>query len=145
MNSFDKEINQFMLDGTFTNNLDDAGNINLFTDPINVNQKYISFSLENWIYKNDQIESLYDVNITEFTIPQVTSSIVSVEDVNITKLSQENILLKEQLNAAVDAASQNSASAIIDASKDIILKLRMQLNEGKTESDFSDNFPYLKK
>ena len=33
----------------------------------------------------------------------------------------------------------------IDASKDIIIKLRIKLNEGKTADDFSDAFPYLKK
>jgi len=41
MKSFDKEITQFLVDGTFNNNLDDVGNINLSIDPIDVNERYI--------------------------------------------------------------------------------------------------------
>lgn len=143
MKSFEKELNKFLLDGTFENNFDDAGNINLFTEPVDVNQEYISYSLQNWVYKNDQIESLYDVNISEFTIP--TENVSVLVDNNVSQLTQENNSLKEQLNAIIDATNQNSSSALIDASKDVIVQLRIQLKEGKAISDFSDVFPYLKK
>lgn len=144
MKSFDKEINQFLIDGTFNNNLDDAGNINLSIDPIDVNQQYIEFGLQNYLYKNDQIAMLYDVEIKEFAIP---TPIVTVSNIDSTtsQLIQENEILRNQLNAVIAADNQNSASAVIDASKDVIINLRIKLNEGKTTDDFSDSFPYLKK
>jgi len=144
MKSFDKEIKQFLIEGTFNNNLDDVGNINLFTDPIDINQRYIEFGLNNYLYNNEQIASLYDVEIKEFAIPKPISIINDIDN-NTNQLVQENENLRNQLNAIISADNQNSASAVIDASKDIIIKLRIQLNEGKTSDDFSDAFPYLKK
>jgi hypothetical protein len=144
MKSFDKEIKQFLIDGAFNNNLDDAANINLSIDPIDVNQRYIEFGLKNYLYNNDQIKMLYDVEIKEFSIP-VTIAPVNNTDNNTSQLIQENEILKNQLNAVIAADNQNSASAIVDASKDLIIKLRIKLNEGKSTDDFSDAFPYLKK
>jgi hypothetical protein len=144
MKSFDKEIKQFLIDGAFNNNLDDAGNINLSIDPIDVNQRYIEFGLKNYLYNNDQIAMLYDVEIKEFSIP---TNIIPVNnsDNNTSQLVQENESLRNQLNAVISADNQNSASAVVDASKDVIIKLRIKLNEGKLSDDFSDAFPYLKK
>ena len=144
MKSFDKEIKQFLIDGSFNNNLDDAGNINLSIDPIDVNQRYIEFGLKNYLYNNDQIAMLYDVEIKEFSIP---TNIIPVNnsDNNTSQLVQENESLRNQLNAVISADNQNSASAVVDASKDVIIKLRIKLNEGKLSDDFSDAFPYLKK
>lgn len=144
MKSFDKEINQFLIDGTFNNNLDDVGNINLSIDPIDVNQRYIKFELQNYLYKNNEIAMLYDVEIKEFAIPTPTVTI-SNNNNNTSQLVQENEILRNQLNAVIAADNQNSASAVIDASKDVIINLRIKLNEGKTTDDFSDSFPYLKK
>lgn len=149
MNSFDFEIKQFLVNGTFENNFDDAGNINLFSEPTNVNEKYIAFDLNNYLYDNDKIKSLYDVEIKEFNIPittqltlsNITSSITSSAE----QLFQENEILKSQLNAIIETSNQNSSSALIDASKDTIISLRIQLQEGNTPDDFSDEFPYLKK
>ena len=144
MKSFDKEIKQFLIVGAFNNNLDDAGNINLSIDPIDVNQRYIEFGLKNYLYNNDQIAMLYDVEIKEFSIP---TNIIPVNnsDNNTSQLVQENESLRNQLNAVISADNQNSASAVVDASKDVIIKLRIKLNEGKLSDDFSDAFPYLKK
>jgi hypothetical protein len=142
MKSFDKEIKQFLIDGAFNNNLDDAGNINLSIDPIDVNQRYIEFGFKNYLYNNDQIELLYDVEIKEFAIPK---TIVSVSNNSTNQLEQENEILRNQLSAVIAADNQNSASAVVDASKDVIIKLRIKLNEGKSSDDFSEAFPYLKK
>jgi hypothetical protein len=144
MKSFDKEIKQFLVDGVFNNNLDDAGNINLSLDPIDVNERYIQFELSNYLYDAQKISTLYDVEIKEFTIPKPPSQSVS-GGLNSIQISQENELLRSQLNNIINADSQNSASAIADASKDIIIQLRIKLNEGNTVEDFSDAFPYLKK
>lgn len=145
MKSFDKELQQFLVDGIFNNNLDDAGNINLSTDPIDINEKYIAFGLDNYLYNNEQIATLYDVEIKEFSIPTTATVAKNTSDANVTQLAQENESLRNQLNAVIAADNQNSASAVIDASKDVIIKLRIKLNEGTTSDDFSDAFPYLKK
>jgi len=146
MNSFDAEVKSFLVQGTFTNNLDDVGNINLFTEPVDANQRYVAVPLLNYIYKNDQIESLYDVNITEFTIPSTNSTlnVISATD-TIDNLSSENASLKDQLNAVLAASTSKFTDNDISAAKDVIVKLRIQLGEGKTNADFSDTFPYLKK
>lgn len=144
MKSFDKELNQFLIDGTFNNNLDDVGNINLSIDPIDINQRYIKFGLQNYLYNNEQIAMLYDVEIKEFSIPTTVVSVTKPGDTT-SQLAQENESLRNQLNAIIAADNQNSASAVIDASKDVIINLRIKLNEGKTSDDFSDAFPYLKK
>lgn len=144
MKSFDAELKQFSIDGIFNNNLDDAGNINLSIDPFDVNQKYIEFGLQNYLYNNEQIKTLYDVEIKEFALPRSTI-VVNTTDTTVTQLTQENESLRNQLNAVIAADNQNSASAVVDASKDVIINLRIKLNEGKSSDDFSDAFPYLKK
>lgn len=144
MKSFNKELNQFLIDGIFNNNLDDAGNINLSIDPIDVNQRYIEFGLQNYLYNNEQIATLYDVEIKDFAIP-TTIIPVNNSDITVSQLAQENESLRNQLNAIIVADNQNSASAVVDASKDVIIKLRIKLNEGKSPDDFSEDFPYLKK
>jgi len=144
MKSFDTELKQFSIDGIFNNNLDDAGNINLNTDPIEINQRYIEFGLKNYLYNNEQIKLLYDVDIKEFAKP-TSSIVINTTDTTVSQLTQENESLRNQLNAVIAADNQNSASAVVDASKDVIINLRIKLNEGKTSDDFSDEFPYLKK
>lgn len=147
MKSFDKELNKFLVDGVFNNNLDDAGNINLSTEPIDINEKYIKFQLKNYLYDNDQISTLYDVEIKEFSIPKTDVFIEPLINVdsNMSNLVEENENLRNQLNAVIAADNQNSASAIVDASKDVIVNLRIKLKEGTSIDDFSDVFPYLKK
>jgi hypothetical protein len=146
MNSFDAEINTFLVEGTFTNNLDNVGNINLFTEPVVANQRYVAVPILNYVYKNDQIESLYDVTITEFEIPSKSlnnNTLISNKE-TIDQLSSENASLKDQLNAVIAASTPQFTDADVSAAKDIIIQLRIQLGEGKFVSDFSDEFPYLK-
>ena len=146
MKTFDKEINNFLLTGTFENNFDDVNNINLSTVPVDVNQQYVAFYLTNNLYNTQQIESLYDVKITELSIPVATSVTASaITDATTLQLIQDNTNLQTQLNSLISASNQNSSSAIVDASKDIIINLRIQLGQGTSVDDFSSDFPYLKK
>lgn len=144
MNTFDSSIKSFLLSGEFENNIDDSGNINLNTEPIVANEKYIGFYLKNYIYDENKIESLYDVNISEFSIPEQTSDNTLLVSEDISKLTIENTELKEQLSAAI-SSSLSSNGGLIDAAKDIIVNLRIKLGEGTSADDFSDSFPYLKK
>ena len=71
--------------------------------------------------------------------------VANIQDATVNQLTQENEILRKQLNSVIAADNQNSASAVVDASKDVIINLRIKLNEGKNIDDFSDTFPYLKK
>jgi hypothetical protein len=143
MKSFKSEINSFLINGTFDNNLDDVGNLNLNTDPIQVNEQYIGFALSNYLYNKEKIEQLYDVNITEFNVPNSIVTISSND--NFDKISQENEILKIQLNSLISSSNENNSSATLDAAKDIILGLRIKTGEGTSIDDFESTFPYLKK
>jgi hypothetical protein len=147
MNSFESDINTFLVQGTFTNNLDEVGNVNLFTEPVDANQRYVAVSLLNYIYDNEKIISLYDVTINEFSVPTaITASAGETTNQDtITQLTSENLSLKDQLNAVLIASAANSTNAEVAAAKNVIINLRIQLGEGKLESDFSDVFPYIKK
>ena len=144
MNDFNKQLNQFLIDGQFTNNIDDVGNINLSTDPTVINERYIATTLVNVIYNAPQIETLYDVNILEFTIPAEPTQQISV-NTNVEQLVQENESLKNQLTAVIAASNINSNNSDALAAKNTIINLRIQLGQGKTPEDFSDVYPYLKK
>lgn len=144
MNTFNKQINQFLVDGQFTNNIDDVGNVNLSTSPVNINDQYISITLTNSIYNQEQIESLYDVNISEFIIPSSNISVVT-KSADVDQLIQENDSLKNQLNAVIASSNINSENSDVLAAKNTIISLRIQLGQGKTTEDFSEVYPYLKK
>lgn len=144
MNTFESEIKSFYTIGLFENNLDESGNINLYVNPKQVNERYISFPIKNIMYDESKIETLYDVNIKEYNIPNKIESDSNKSSSNV-ELEEENVLLKEQLNSLISSNNLDSSAADVMASKDIIINLRIQLGQGKSEDDFSDAFPYIKK
>jgi hypothetical protein len=146
MNTFDKELKQFdIVPLEFENNFDDVGNINLLVSPVSVNQQYIAFALNSYVYNNEYIERLYDVSIKEFSVPMIESIVdqnLSTQSVNI--LTEENNSLKTQLNELIQSSNNISIESDLIAAKDIIVSLRIQLGEGTSPAEFSDTFPYLK-
>lgn len=138
------QINDFLITGQFTNNIDEFGNVNLLTVPSEANQEYIVFQLSNFKYKNDEIENLYDVNINEFkTKPTTRKQIVDQTILNeYNKVLSENQDLKEKLNTLIDQVESDPSKSQLSASKDIIIALRIKLKEGVTPEDFSDEFPF---
>lgn len=144
MNTFDSNIKNFLLTGEFENNIDDLGNIHLNTEPLYANEKYIGFYLKNYIYDKEKIESLYDININEFSIPEITGKENTSTSEDISTLTIENNQLKEQLNSAI-SSSLSTNGGLLDAAKDVIVNLRIKLGEGTSNDDFSDSFPYIKK
>ncbi len=145
MKSFITETNQFLLTGEFTNNLDNFGNINLFSVPSDINEEYISFKLLNNLYDNKKIEELYDVNMEEISTPTLSESIeVESNKDTISRLNIEVAALNDQLNAVINSSKIKTTDDDVAAAKNLIIQLRIQLGEGKVESDFSSEFPYLK-
>lgn len=131
MNSFLTEKNNFLIDGQFENNIDSSGNINVSTQPANINQEYLAIPLQVYVYDQEKIKSLYDVSITEFSLPVTKKE----------ELEQVQAVLEE----TIQSFSESSLESDLLAAKDIIIGLRIKLQEGTDESDFSNTFPYLKK
>ena len=138
------QINDFLITGQFTNNIDEFGNVNLLTVPSEANQEYIVFQLSNFKYKNDEIENLYDVNINEFkTKPTTRKQIVDQTVLNeYNKVLSENQDLKEKLNTLIDQVEADPSKSQLSAARDIIIALRIKLKEGVKPEDFSDEFPF---
>ena len=138
------QINDFLITGQFTNNIDEFGNVNLLTVPLEANQEYIVFQLSNFKYKNDEIENLYDVNINEFkTKPTTRKQIVDQTVLNeYNKVLSENQDLKEKLNTLIDQVEADPSKSQLSAARDIIIALRIKLKEGVKPEDFSDEFPF---
>ncbi len=138
MKSFDAELNLFVLKDDFDNNIDQNGNLLLSTNPVEINQKYMAYSLTNVIYNNSKVKSLYDVEFKEF----VNNS--NIESTPVVVNSDDSNVLREQLNAlVVDRNELENLKIKLDADRTMIIELRIKLGEGKVESDFSSEFPYL--
>jgi len=145
---FSKEIANFQKTGTYTYQIDDGGNLLINSQSAAFNQHYISIPLRNDNYTLSKINSFYPIEFTEF-IPTITtaSSIVTSSVVDLqTQLSQEiakNESLQAQLSAIADLQQSHSSAADALATKQTIIKLRISLGQGTSNSDFSSTFPYL--
>lgn len=138
------QINDFFTTGQFTNNIDEFGNVNLYISASNVNEQYITFPLINFNYKKDEIENLYDVNISEIqTETTVEKQILNQTFLNeYNKVLSENQDLKDKLNDLVDEIQSDSSKSQLSAAKNLIVELRIKLKQGNKPEDFSDTFPF---
>ena len=142
--SIQSQINDFLISGQFTNNIDEFGNVNLYISSSNANEQYIVFPLMNFNYKKDEIENLYDVNLTEIQ----TETSVEKQVLNQTFLTEynkvlsENQDLKQKLNDLVDEIQSDSSKSQLSAARDLIVELRIKLKQGNKPEDFSEEFPF---
>ena len=105
----------------------------------------MAFPLQNVIYDDAKIQTMYVVDFQEF-IPQTSSlaPTASVDDLQqqLDVMQQQNITLQSQLNDVV-AQSRASGSAADQLSvQQVILQLRIAAGQGRVASDFSNTFPY---
>lgn len=143
MANFDQDIQNYKRYGTYTYKFDNVGNVVLNSSSSNFNQVYVAFPLQNAVFDNSKIETMYNVNFEEF-IPQTeATSSVNVDDLlqQITTIQSENESLKTQLDSVV-VQSETATAADQLAAKQVILELRKALGEGTLDTDFSDTFPY---
>lgn len=142
--SIESQINDFLLTGQFTNNIDEFGNVNLYISASNANEQYIIFPLANFSYKKDEIENLYDVNIQELrTEPDIQKQVLNDNFLNeYNKVLSENQDLKEKLNQLVDEVQSDPSKSQLSAAKDLIIELRIKLKQGNKPEDFSNEFPF---
>jgi hypothetical protein len=127
----------FKRDGSYANQFDEFGNLVI----IDSTEKYLSVTLTREVYENTSVSNIYTIDIEEFKdIPVKEDAVVSTLKSEKTKLqSQINTLTSELSNMA----NSSGKDALISASKDIIIGLRIKAGEGKIPSDFNTVFPYL--
>jgi hypothetical protein len=142
--SIKSQINDFLLTGQFTNNIDEFGNVNLYISSSEANEQYIAFELINFNYKNDEIENLYDVGIAEIQTEPIVQKQVFDQTflTEYNKVLYENQDLKEKLNQLVDEVQSDPSKSQLSAARDLIVELRIKLKQGNTTEDFSDEFPF---
>jgi hypothetical protein len=141
------EVDNFKSFGTFTNNTDSFGNLQLVysvAQSVNGNVSYVKIPLKTFVYNENKI---VDSNTSDFTELQ-TPEIQQKRNVNeilqqYNELLAENRILNETVNSLVEKYENNDDKQVINAQKTTILNLRIQLGQGNVPSDFSDDFPFL--
>ena len=127
----------FKRDGSYANQFDEFGNLVI----VDSTEKYLSVTLTREVYENTSISNIYTVDIEEF------KDIPVKEDAAVSSLKSEKTKLQSQINTLTSELSKMANSsgkdALISASKDIIIGLRIKAGEGKLPSDFNTVFPYL--
>ena len=145
MADFMEQINEFTSHGTYSYKFDDVGNIILNPSSSVFQEHYVQLRLTNATYDENKIKTFYNTEFVEFIKPveesQASSSFATQTEVD--SIKKENEDLKSQLNDIISQSEQNSSAADIQAIKDIILQLRIELGQGKSELDFESEFPYL--
>ena len=142
--SIKSQINDFLLTGQFSNNIDEFGNVNLYISSSEANEQYIAFELINFNYKKDEIENLYDVGITEIQTEPIIQKQVFDQTflTEYNKVLYENQDLKEKLNQLVDEVQSDPSKSQLSAARDLIVELRIKLKQGNKSDDFSTEFPF---
>lgn len=146
MADFTVQITNFEKHGTFDYRFDEAGNIILNPSSSIFQQNYLSLPLSNINYNSSKILSFYDPTFTEFVAPtstNLTSSLPTDVVDQINSLAAQNQDLTTRLNQVIALNELSNTAANIQAVRDIILGLRIQLGQGFSASDFQSDFPYL--
>ena len=141
------EVSAFKNFGTFNNNVDSFGNYQLVfsvAQSVNGNVNYVKVPLKTFVYNENKI---VDANTTDFTELQTTQleQKRNLDEVltQYNNLIEENRILNQTVNDLVEKYENNDDKQVIDAQKNTIIDLRIQLGQGNVPSDFSDDFPFL--
>ena len=128
---------QFIRDGSYANQFDEFGNLVI----INSTEKYLAVTLTPEVYEITSVTNVYTIGPEEF------KDVPRTEDPKLVALKSEKTTLQNKITTLTSELSKMSNSsgkdALISASKDTIVGLRIKAGEGKTPSDFNTVFPYL--
>lgn len=155
MSDFSKQITLYQQLGTYNYSFDQFGNIILDPSSSVFGENYLSLPLKNFSYDSNKMASFYDPNFVEFiptTASPFTSSVefsgsatisssVDVTD-EVSRLTEENRSLTEQLNTLISRSEQDGSVATDESIRQVIVDLRIQIGEGTTSEDFEEEFPY---
>jgi hypothetical protein len=139
--SIQSETEQFKLVGSASNNLDVFGNLHLSKVYSMLNETGVFFPVSKYTFSDDEIEKIYDVEITELSFPKKpgTVSIIPNNSNTNNNTAEELTMLRTRLEETL------TSDVELLAAKDTIVQLRIQLGEGSVADDFSSEFPYLPK
>jgi hypothetical protein len=136
-------IDKFKKDGEYSYSPDKYNNFIFDINYSSYLNKYLSIDLHEIQYKNNKINMLFNTDFEEF-VPESEMPEEMNENLNkISNLENENSLLKNELNNLISEIEDNSSEANQIATKDVILELRKLLGQGRVDSDFSEDFPYM--
>lgn len=138
---FQKQIDEFQRYGTYEYDYDEAGNVVFNSSSANFSQVYLALPVSNFVYNNQKILEFYDPEFKEF-LP-ITNKDNSLDlQTMLDEEKSKNIELSRQLDSFLATLSTDSTNANLLAAKQVILELRKALGQGRTDSDFSEDFPY---
>lgn len=141
------EVSTFKEFGTFTNNIDSFGNVQLVysvAQSVNGNVNYVKVPLKTFQYNQNKIIDSNTADFTELstvTIEQNRNTTEILQQYNT--LLEENRILNQTVNDLVEKYENSDDKQVIDALKNTIIDLRIQLGQGNVPSDFGDDFPFL--
>ena len=141
------EVAAFKSFGTFTNNTDTFGNLQLVysvAQSVNGNVNYVKVPLKTFVYNENKIVDSNSSDLTELQTPE-TQQKQNINEVlqQYNELLAENRILNETVNSLVEKYENNDDKQVIAAMKNQIIGLRIQLGQGKVASDFDDDYPFL--
>jgi hypothetical protein len=150
MASIDTHIQKFVTYGEFGYVFDESENIIINTKSNDFNKNYVSLPLRVTKYNPNVINKFNLATFTEISLNRSVEVAKNASDTNVTgsnqnveNVLQENERLKNKLNDIINSSEQNDLAANNLAIKQIIIDLRIRLNEGSSENDFSNDFPFL--
>jgi len=151
LNKFGDEINSFR-NGTllYTYSYNSVGNLFFKQESDVFNQQFLKLSLNNLEYKDDKLAILYPLAFEEFVDVTPTNNTPDTQndDSQLTIQMLENTITNLQYkvtetNNAVDEI--NRLESQLNATRELIIQLRIDRGEGQSKSDFNVEFPYTPK
>lgn len=141
------DIYKFTSMGLFANNFDSYGNNQLvYSDSQSTSGSvnYTKIPLMSFVYNEEKI---LDSNSVEFMELQTLNK-PETQDINqvlteYNNILAENRILNQTVNDLITKYEENDDKQVINAQKNTIIKLRIELGQGNVPSDFGDDFPFL--
>lgn len=141
------EVSNFKNFGTFINNTDSFGNLQLVysvAQSVEANVNYVKIPLKTFQYNQNKIIDSNTPDFTELTTAEIEQKRDTAEILKqYNTLLEENRILNETVNDLVEKYENNDDKSVINALKNTIIDLRIKLGQGNVPSDFSDDFPFL--
>lgn len=140
-------ISQFKDFGIFENNIDEFGNVNInynSNSDVTAKDVYVRLDLSVLNYNENKIKDTSDVEFSELVSTQSDEQqdiSMILNEYNVTLAENRN--LNEIVNQLIDKYENNNDKSVINAMKNQIIDLRIQLGQGNYASDFQDTFPFL--
>lgn len=142
-----EDVETFKNTGEFDNNQDSYGNIQLVfsaAQSMDGNKNYVKVPLKTIEYNELKITDTEQINFTELQTDESEEKgniDFVLEQYNV--LLAENKILNETVNSLVEKYENSDDKSVIDALKNTIIELRIQLGQGNVVADFSTDFPFL--